>query len=105
MCLLIRINVTTLLRMSITINDSIVPKYYLIANAFLIEHTGIKMVPSEACIGVIGIQDICHFTSRDIGYYPFYFQGYRIPCSISGILFFFAEKKKKKKKKPRKKQQ
>ena len=27
----------------------------------------------EACIGVLGIQDICHFTSRDIGYYPFYF--------------------------------
>ena len=22
------------------------------------------------CIGVLGIQDICHFTSRDIGYYP-----------------------------------
>ena len=43
---------------------------------------------NEACIGVIGIQDICHFTSRDIGYYPFYFQGYRILCSISGILCF-----------------
>ena len=28
----------------------------------------------EACIGVLGIQDICHFTSRDIGYFPFYFQ-------------------------------
>ena len=44
----------------------------------------------EACIGVLGIQDICHFTSRDIGYYPFYFQGYGILCSIfwllSGIL-------------------
>ena len=25
----------------------------------------------EACIGVFGIQDICHFTSEDIGYYPF----------------------------------
>ena len=25
----------------------------------------------EACIGVLGIQDICHFTSRDIGYFPF----------------------------------
>ena len=36
----------------------------------------------EACIGVLGIQDICHFTSRDIGYYPFYFQGYGILCSI-----------------------
>ena len=47
-------------------------------------------VLSEACIGDLGIQDICHFTSRDIGYYPFYFQGYRILCSIfwllSGIL-------------------
>ena len=39
----------------------------------------------EACIGVLGIQDICHFTSRDIGYYRDmgylvqyfrYFQGY-----------------------------
>ena len=44
----------------------------------------------EACIGVLRIQDICHFTSRDIGYYPFYFQGYGILCSIfpllSGIL-------------------
>ena len=41
---------------------------------------------------VLGIQDICHFTSRDIGYYPFNFQGYRILCSIfcvlSGILIF-----------------
>ena len=24
----------------------------------------------EACIGLLGIQDICHFTSRDIGYFP-----------------------------------
>ena len=44
----------------------------------------------EACMGVLGLQDICHFTSRDIGYYPFYFQGYGILCSIfwflSGIL-------------------
>ena len=39
----------------------------------------------EACIGVLGIQDICHFTSRDIGYFPFYFQGYGILCSISGM--------------------
>ena len=42
--------------------------------------------PSEACIGVLGIQDICHFTSRDIGYFPFYFQGYGILCSIFGFL-------------------
>ena len=42
----------------------------------------------EACIGVLGIQDICHFSSRNIGYFPFYFQGYGILCSISGILFF-----------------
>ena len=49
---------------------------------------------NEACIGVIGIQDICHFTSRDIGYYPFYFQGYRILCSISGILCFLPKNKK-----------
>ena len=27
------------------------------------------MTPSnEACIGVLGIQDMCHFTSSDIGY-------------------------------------
>ena len=57
-------------------------------------HSTLLRPRTEACIGVIGIQDICHFTSRDIGYYPFYFQGYRILCSISGILclFFFAEK-------------
>ena len=44
----------------------------------------------EACIRALGIEDICHFTSRDIGYYPFYFQGNGILCSIfwllSGIL-------------------
>ena len=41
---------------------------------------------SEACMGVLGIQDICHFTSRDIGYFPFYFQGYGILCLIFGLL-------------------
>ena len=46
-----------------------------------------KVDPSiEACIGVLGIQDICHFTSRDIGYYPFYFQGYGILGSIFSLL-------------------
>ena len=39
----------------------------------------------EACIGVLGIQDICHFTSRDIEYYPFYFQGYGILGSIFSL--------------------
>ena len=29
----------------------------------------------EACIGILGIQDICHSTSRDIGCNS-YFQGY-----------------------------
>ena len=29
---------------------------------------------TEACIGVLEIWDICHFTSRDMGYMPFYFQ-------------------------------
>ena len=58
-----------------------------------------KTLNNEACIGVIGIQDICHFTSRDIGYYPFYFQGYRILCSISGIEMCFCRKIKKKQKK------
>ena len=36
-------------------------------------------VISEACIGVLGIQGICHFTFRDMGYYAQYFgnfQGY-----------------------------
>ena len=41
---------------------------------------------SEACIGVLRIQDNCHFTSRDIGYCPFYFQGYGILCSIFSLL-------------------
>ena len=30
------------------------------------------------CIRVLGIQAICYFTFRDIGYYPFYLQGYGI---------------------------
>ena len=44
------------------------------------------MCVSEACIGVLGIQDICHFTSRDIGYYPFYIKGYGILGSIFSLL-------------------
>ena len=40
----------------------------------------------KACIGVLGIQGICHFTSRNIGYYQFYFQGYQILCSIFWLL-------------------
>ena len=47
------------------------------------------LATKEACIWVLGIQDICHFTSRDIGYFPFYFQGYGILRSTSGILLFF----------------
>ena len=43
-------------------------------------------VTYEACIGVLGIQDICHFTSRDTGYNPFYFQGYGILGSIFSLL-------------------
>ena len=50
----------------------------------------ISSCTNEACLGVLEIQDISHFTSRDIGYYPFYFPGYGILCSIfeliSGIL-------------------
>ena len=41
---------------------------------------------AEACIGVLGIEEICHFTSRDIGYNQFYFQGYRILFSIFMLL-------------------
>ena len=47
---------------------------------------GLEHCIYEACIGVVGIQDICHFTSRDIGYFPFYLQGYGILCSIFGLL-------------------
>ena len=43
-------------------------------------------IADEACIGVLGIQDICHFTSRDIGYYPFYFHGYGILGSTFSLL-------------------
>ena len=49
-------------------------------------HTLCVQAIGEACIGVLGIQDICHFTSRDIGYYPFYFQGYGILGSIFSLL-------------------
>ena len=58
----------------------------------------VSRCPIEACIGVMGIQDICHFTFRDIGHYPFYFQGYRILYSISGILCFLPKNEKKKQK-------
>ena len=37
---------------------------------------------NEACIWVLEIPDICHFTSRDIGYYPFYFRRYGILYKI-----------------------
>ena len=40
----------------------------------------------EASNGVLGIQDICHFTSKDMGYYLFYFQGCGILCSIFSLL-------------------
>ena len=40
----------------------------------------------KAYIGVLVIQDVCHFTFRDIGYYPFYFQGYGILGSIFSLL-------------------
>ena len=40
----------------------------------------------EACVGILGIQDICNFTSRVIGYYPFYFQGNGILSSIFSLL-------------------
>ena len=33
-------------------------------------------LPERGLYRVLGIQHICYFTSRDIGYYPFYFQGY-----------------------------
>ena len=49
-------------------------------------HNTVPPVSLEACIGVLGIQDICHFTSRDIGYYPSYFQGYGILGSIFLLL-------------------
>ena len=52
--------------------------------------TSLKREIVEADIGVLVIQCICHFTSRDMGYYPFYFHGYEILCSkfmlLSGIL-------------------
>ena len=41
----------------------------------------------RACIRILGIQAICHLNSLDMGYYPFYFQGYGILCSI--YLFTF----------------
>ena len=40
----------------------------------------------DACRAVLGIQNICHFTSRDIAYYPFNFQGYGIVFLITVIL-------------------
>ena len=42
----------------------------------------------EACIGVLGIQDICHFTSRDIRYFPFYFQDTGYYVQFQGYCYF-----------------
>ena len=39
-------------------------------------------LPRIKPLRVLGIQDTCCFTSRDIGYYPFYFQGYRILLNL-----------------------
>ena len=36
--------------------------------------------------GVLEIQGISHFTSRDFGYYSVYFHGYGILCSIFVLL-------------------
>ena len=33
-----------------------------------------EIIINEACIGILGIQDICHFTSRDMGYFVQYFR-------------------------------
>ena len=44
---------------------------------------------NETCIGILAIQDIWHFTSRDMGNFPFYFKGYGILCSI--FLFTFRD--------------
>ena len=53
---------------------------------FQIQSGILSVSNSEACIAVLGIQDICHFTSRDIGYYPFYFQGHGILGSKFSLL-------------------
>ena len=47
------------------------------------------MTTTEACIGVLGIPDICHFTSRDIGYYPFLLPG--IWDTVFNILVTFRD--------------
>ena len=47
------------------------------------------MFLKEACIEVLGVQAICHFTSRDNGYYPFYFKG--ILDTVFNILFTFMD--------------
>ena len=56
--------------------------YKVFRDLYSISHLCIN----EACIGALGIQIFCHFTSRDIGYFPFYFQGYGILYSTSRIL-------------------
>ena len=58
--------------------------YYTYINIFSMDASFYPIL--EAGIGVLGIQDICHFTSRDIGYYPFYFQVYGVLDSIFLLL-------------------
>ena len=69
--------------------NSIIPKLTL--NVYCVGMLKKQLNTVEACIGDLGIHDICHFTSRDKGYFPFCFQGYGILCSISGILLFFLQ--------------
>ena len=52
-------------------------------------HKNIFKPHGEACIGVLGMQIICH----DIGYFPIYFKGYGILCSFTGMLLCFLEHK------------
>ena len=51
-------------------------KYFFLCRSFFFFKN------SEACIGVLGIQDNCHFTSKDIGYITIHFtsrdMGYRV---------------------------
>ena len=53
-------------------------------------HVILVCIVNEVCMGFLGIQDIGHFTSRDMVYSSFYFQGYMILCSITGILFLLS---------------
>ena len=64
----------------------ITASYTLNGNALVTDDLTKYLIESGGLYRGFRDTDICHFTSRFIGYYPFYFQGYGILGSIFSLL-------------------